>query len=337
MLNVQTYLPIFNGFCGTLFECHCEDQYVADNNDFDNYEFDYVEWRKRVGETIAEEVETMCEEAGLDIKIQFEQVKSPREYNFTNDEIQVIMSMDEVVIQKLTQFLYDHKEAFSELIKERFSSYDGFYSRISNDFTDWVVNYMDVHDQNFATCLPIVIEFYLMIMSAADIDELVEELAYKDRVVEQMGIINYKQTHETFRVCRSSDTEISVSIMLGDNWIEDFVLQIDCMSDDVKGLLLHEIHKTMPDLKTYNFEEYFELISGRHGRFIPSFLADMIQNGTLKTNISQEDLIILKEPEHEDYWEVFNDLFDRKIKINKLVGRIEQDSDGSLIFVHDLA
>jgi len=72
-------------------------------------------------------------ELELDIKLSFESMTSPREYNFETDKIFCEISYPDV--KKLYRFL--DKEKLRATIKDYCTSYDGFISFYSNDLDLW--------------------------------------------------------------------------------------------------------------------------------------------------------------------------------------------------------
>lgn len=76
-------------------------------------------------------VSAIASEIGL--KLEFMELTSPREYNFTTDKISVwITSKD---LKKISSAL--NSDALKNLIKRRFTSRDGFISWYSNDIEEW--------------------------------------------------------------------------------------------------------------------------------------------------------------------------------------------------------
>ena len=77
--------------------------------------------------------EKFKEEFGIDLKLRFESLKSPREYNFSTDIIYAYI--DEEVVRRLLDDLEESKLA--DMIRERFTSCDGFISFYPNRVEDW--------------------------------------------------------------------------------------------------------------------------------------------------------------------------------------------------------
>lgn len=66
--------------------------------------------------------------------IEFQQVRSPKEYNFKNDsaDVEILPNIDNI-----QSFIYKNKESFVKYLKSRYTSYDGFISFYENDFESW--------------------------------------------------------------------------------------------------------------------------------------------------------------------------------------------------------
>jgi hypothetical protein len=67
------------------------------------------------------------------IKLEFESLSSPKEYNFTTDRIFVTIADDELT--RLHSLVT--AEELDKAAKARFTSYSGFISSYSNDVADW--------------------------------------------------------------------------------------------------------------------------------------------------------------------------------------------------------
>jgi len=62
-------------------------------------------------------------------------ISSPREYNFSSDEINVRVEYD---FNKIVQYLVKHKEKFSKYIEKKNKSCDGFMAYGSTIFETYV-------------------------------------------------------------------------------------------------------------------------------------------------------------------------------------------------------
>lgn len=69
----------------------------------------------------------------LDMNLEFRNLWSPREYNFATDEIYCYIGKKEV--KKISSAL--NSETLEKLIRQRFTSRNGFISFYSNDIDEW--------------------------------------------------------------------------------------------------------------------------------------------------------------------------------------------------------
>lgn len=153
-MKIATYLPIFNGFYGTWFECsddtiESEIDYHREEtgNDgliYDDLEFDFDDYRQRVAEAcvgaIWNELKLLFEVDANDFDIEFEELVSPKYYNYSNDSINVVFKLNKNVFSKILSYLYNNIEEFKGYIEERYSDRSGFISYYSNDAVDWLTS-----------------------------------------------------------------------------------------------------------------------------------------------------------------------------------------------------
>lgn len=96
--------------------------------------FDYI--AKEYAEKFAQYV--------LPFKLEFESMTSPREYNFTTDRIFMTISLSDF----RWMFRFTHTNILADIIKETFTSRDGFASFYSNRLDDWMDKPLDMWDHN---------------------------------------------------------------------------------------------------------------------------------------------------------------------------------------------
>lgn len=86
-------------------------------------------------------------ETGILLNATFEEMTSPREYNFETDRVFITVPL--ATVKKL--YAASKKDKHVELakeIKKRCTSYDGFYSFYSNNLDDWLVKGFLAWDHN---------------------------------------------------------------------------------------------------------------------------------------------------------------------------------------------
>lgn len=90
---------------------------------------------------------TFKEEFGFPLDAKYEEMTSPREYNFTTDRLFALIP--EEVVQKLFDLSKseDHVRLAAK-IKKECTSYDGFFSYYSNDLAVWLEKPLEDWDHN---------------------------------------------------------------------------------------------------------------------------------------------------------------------------------------------
>ncbi len=101
-------------------------------------------WKQRVAPIMAPIWITILEYSGL---------YSPREYNFSTDSVEFTV---EIEYEKVISFLNENKDDFSKYIERENTSYDWFFSFLSNDFDNYIeeIKQRDV-------CITQVIDFII--------------------------------------------------------------------------------------------------------------------------------------------------------------------------------
>lgn len=148
MKKIETFLPVFPGFYGTIFEADEEIEISGINDEReskglerlsynDDIEFDYGTYNQDVCEGAVSFIEGELIKLGLVKWIKFQTMHSPREYNFGNDSINVEIGAN---VRAISKYVNSHVKEFREYVKEHYTSYDGFISFYSNNADDWCMN-----------------------------------------------------------------------------------------------------------------------------------------------------------------------------------------------------
>ncbi len=136
-MTTKTYLPLFRGFYGSIWEDPCFDgeEEIFDLPDgVEFYEFvDWKSYHEAVAKSLCEEVSELLSDFVSAIK--FESVVSPKEYNYSSDSINCEVTFDKRLVGS---YLSSNNEAFKEYIKNNYTSYDGFISHYSDDSVEWL-------------------------------------------------------------------------------------------------------------------------------------------------------------------------------------------------------
>jgi hypothetical protein len=150
MIKVTSLIP-FCGFYDSTISNYLEAQEENENEwaseDNDRSAIVEVDWEEVFDATAKlytawfnDYLNDNLEELNIKLKLtlEFEDVISPKFYNFKTDKIDVSMNLDEA--SKMLQFIKEHKtlfELFEETCKEVFTSYDGFISFYDSDYKEW--------------------------------------------------------------------------------------------------------------------------------------------------------------------------------------------------------
>jgi hypothetical protein len=146
--KIESYLPIFSGFCRTHLEYANEEYEVGAYNDengteydYSDFHWDYQERNLRIANDCCFKISEALEDlVDIDVKIKFQQLVSPREYNFSNDSINCEYEITQHEYDKVIDYLKVHWTAFEKHIRETYSSRDGFISSHSSYAEVWMNN-----------------------------------------------------------------------------------------------------------------------------------------------------------------------------------------------------
>lgn len=170
--KIKTYLPIFPGFYETWYSFNEENYLEAENQEreeknkieFDDLEVDEDQYENDISikfcEVIAKNLENFV------YSIEFENIYSPKEYNFSTDSINCII---EPKTDEIKNFINTNKGKFSEYLKKKYTSYDGFISHYSNNFDEWqkdTNNFTKYNSHNLGS----ILEFIHSILEIEEID-----------------------------------------------------------------------------------------------------------------------------------------------------------------------
>ena len=90
----------------------------------------------------------ITDETGLELGLAFKDMTSPREYNFSTDRLFSDISRDSIARMFWFSRTLDKHDTLARIIKERFTSYDGFHSFYSNDVAAWLEKPLSEWDHN---------------------------------------------------------------------------------------------------------------------------------------------------------------------------------------------
>ena len=187
MKTFKTFLPVFTGFYSTIFEPDGEDNEISDINsqrkaknlpeiEFNDCNFNYDEYRKEVSIAVTNYIEKELKDINVLSKINVEALSSPKEYNFSNDSINIEVELSDDNIKEIKKFLYDNLDEYKQYLKDNYTSYDGFCSFHPNTFKGWLEITKDFNDYE-PNChyLGSVLEFICQ-MNELDTDSMHDSL-----------------------------------------------------------------------------------------------------------------------------------------------------------------
>lgn len=141
----KTFLPVFRGFYenpfwefeyeyieNDIYETRKENGLHSDI-DINDLNIDYKAYDKNIAVQLCDELKSEMSE--YIEKITFENA------NTHNINIAIIPK-----IENIKAFIYENKDDFVEYLKKNYTSYDGFMSWYSNDFSDWQETTKDFSD-----------------------------------------------------------------------------------------------------------------------------------------------------------------------------------------------
>ena len=144
MKTIKTYLPVFSGFYGTLFEdiIDSEVDYILEGEETyttDNVEFDYKTFKDDISKQCVGVFEdAFNRDMHVKLSVSFESLFSPKFYNFENDSINVAISLSREDFDIIISAIKGNRTEISEQLKERYSSREGFSSFHSTDLDEWI-------------------------------------------------------------------------------------------------------------------------------------------------------------------------------------------------------
>lgn len=170
-MKIQTYLPIFPGFYNTIFEPDEEMEIQRINEEreskglepaeFDAFDFDYEDYRDQIARGCCSWVCNFLDHLFKSkTNIEFQEIWSPREYNFKNDSIYIGFLCDAAFLNEVRSYLEENRELFQLYLQEGFTSHSGFVSYFSQDINIWLGAYWrDVRERPIiiATILDFII------------------------------------------------------------------------------------------------------------------------------------------------------------------------------------
>jgi len=197
---MKSYLPIFNGFYNSIWdvdynmindyikECREEKGLYSDVDIEIN--FDYSQYEHDIAVLLCDNIKDKLSDYILNIK--FENIYSPKTYNFNNDSINCIIDPN---IENIKAFIYSHKEDFENYLKEKYTSCDGFISHYNNSFENWEIDTKNFTDFSINEhYLGSILDFIANILDIKEFDlyyDVIENINIFSYVTNLEDMINY--------------------------------------------------------------------------------------------------------------------------------------------------
>lgn len=197
-MTVETFLPLFPGFYETYFEFDDEDMELENINEkraeiglkpigYDDVKWSYHEYHLNVSKKAVGYIEAKLNELGIECKLTFKELQSPREYNFSND---IIIIDAEFEVEKVREMFFECPNQAINVFLGKFLPRDGF-SPFSETVKKADVEYWQTTDFNnfhdFGLACEVILESHHD--TGFDMDEFVEKSTHEVEV----GIDNYDE------------------------------------------------------------------------------------------------------------------------------------------------
>ena len=156
-MNINTYLPLFNGFYNTIWDDYTDNllnseiQHFKDEYNlvlsYDDLEINWKEYYLELSKMIASEIEDVLREYKLVESATFDNLYSPKYYNYRNDSINVDVKINQKYITNIKNVLHSHFTLFEELVHELTTSVSGFIPYYKK--SDFILNEKHINPQAF--------------------------------------------------------------------------------------------------------------------------------------------------------------------------------------------
>jgi hypothetical protein len=215
---VGTWLPIFGGFYNSRYQANEDDICDEYGNPLDydkicNY-INYNGYNEAVSKSVVKLIETKLIELGLVSSIRYEEIRSPKYYNFENDSINIEVGMSSYNINNLNMIIIENYDIISSEVKKRYSSRDGFMSSHSNDLAEWIEETLEF-TENLSHKLGAILGIILEVVYEYDADELFNE--YCDEMISLSDYFDW----DAYEV---ESNEIKAEII---SWVDSEYMSID--------------------------------------------------------------------------------------------------------------
>lgn len=189
--NLQ--LPSFGGFYESIWYNSDTEYWEFKERGIEEGDGWIVKWAdlyESVGKSYCECWEEKLKAMGLNVKLSFDEVVSPKYYNFETDRIFALLEFDRIKeFRRILKGLWTKWEKdLAKIIRENHTSYDGFVSFMDNDYKEWedrLFRYGNLPDSLYLSYAL----YYLILLEGgyrerADLDyEFYEKWEWSDNII----------------------------------------------------------------------------------------------------------------------------------------------------------
>lgn len=166
-LEWQSAYEEYNEYVSVLGQSVC-DKLGLSKDDFEASD-EYIEsYQRGVCDAFIDVVKERCPEWVKDI--EFIDMWSPSAYNFATDECRVSLDLSDDWFEQAQKWMIDNEEELRKRIRKDWSSRDGFFSFVSNDYDEWFN--MLVEETNLY--LEILLSYYIKLECGDNVREEIE-------------------------------------------------------------------------------------------------------------------------------------------------------------------
>lgn len=159
-ITTGTWLPVFPGFYETIFDGEMiyenEEDYIRETikpveladcmiENMCNSNAGTKLWKdytRSIAEQCVDCIEKELKALRFVEKLEFEEISSPKYYNYINDSINIQVTFSAENVRAIRNFIFENLEAWKTYLKENYTSCDGFISfhKSTPDSEEWVVD-----------------------------------------------------------------------------------------------------------------------------------------------------------------------------------------------------
>lgn len=197
-MKINTYLPLFSGFYNTIWDdytdrlienelCHFKSEYDL-GLEYDDLEINWEEYHLELSKMITSEIEDVLKEYNLVKSVSFDNLHSPKFYNYRNDSINVDIEIDQKCITIIKNVVHSNFSYFEELVHESTTSTIGFIPYYKK--SDFIINEKYINPQAFEHehHLGFILDACLLILEIEEVD-ILDKIEY----INILPIENYNQ------------------------------------------------------------------------------------------------------------------------------------------------